>query len=71
MPCNVPRLVQLQNVISQGRWRISYVVKESDVPYNGTLMFVDVRDTRQVIIVIYIGEECNKGLPVQAIKLYE
>ena len=34
-------------------------------------MFIEVRDNRQVIIVIYFGDECNKLLPVQAIKIYE
>ena len=34
-------------------------------------MFINVRDIRQLIIVIYFGDECNKVLPVQAIKLYE
>lgn len=46
-------------------------MKESNVLYNGTLTLTDVQDIRQVIIVIYFGDECNKVLPVQAIKLYE
>jgi len=34
-------------------------------------MFRDVRDIRQVIMVIYFGDKCNKFLPVQAINIYK
>jgi hypothetical protein len=32
-------------------------------------MFIDVRDIRQLIVVIYFGDDCNKDFPTRGIAL--